>query len=163
MIAEHKLSDGNSEGEAAHTSIPSDDEGKIANLRQVLSHQFIHKGTEHPETLTKISELADLLFKTYKFDESEVYYRRSYEGRRRALGKTHITVYFSLARLAECIHSLRRFKEARLLFEEALLHLEAALGRGNIFIHASDMHPNNIVLNLNQHISVYCYASCRLP
>jgi len=101
---------------------------QIFMLKEVLKVQFTEKGTEHPVTLDNIQKLADLLFACYDYVEAQVYYKRCFEGRMRALGPGNILVYHSLARYAESVCALRRFDEAVLLFEEALIKFDAMLG-----------------------------------
>jgi tetratricopeptide (TPR) repeat protein len=105
-------------------------------------------GTEHPRTLNLLDAYAELNFVTRSFELAEQYFRKAWEGRKRAqtsyiieerdcfgpashvgsVGTTlkvfTFSIFLSETNLAKTLLQLMRYEEARVLYEEALVGVE---------------------------------------
>jgi tetratricopeptide (TPR) repeat protein len=85
----------------------------IALRRRVL-------GAEHPDTLTSMFNLANLLRQQKRFDEARKLGEETLEIRRRVLGSQHPDTLLSMGELAIVLCQQERLDDARKLLEEAL-------------------------------------------
>lgn len=116
---------------------------EIVRLRELMHQQFETKGTEHPHTLDTVTALADLLYKTLQFVESEDLYRRALRGRSANLGflhtsdEDHVICNNLTGKLALCLCKNRKFAESEGLLMESLARVEGEFG---------PEHPETILL-----------------
>ena len=123
-------------------------------------------GTEHPLTLNLLDEYAALNYDTRDFEKAAVYYRKAWEGRKRAqtsyivevrsdYGPASITgavgntlkvfdwaIFSSEYKLAKSLLELQKFGEAKLLYEEALVGIEH-LVQGGVYYDPNDKQQDD--------------------
>jgi len=143
--------DGGEEGKEEHDNAESknyfvvctdEQRAEMVVLKAYITEMMELKGTEHPDTLNSINVYAELCFLTRHFTEAEIFFRRAWHGRQRALtaydmasdGSRRvfpvydITIYNSQKRLADTLNALRRFTESEGLYVEALEGTEKHVG-----------------------------------
>jgi serine/threonine protein kinase/tetratricopeptide (TPR) repeat protein len=103
-------------------------ERALAIRRQVL-------GDEHPDTLTSIKGIGDLLQEQGRLSEAEEYFREALDGRRRVLGDEHLDTQDSLADWGFILVVQGRLSEAEGHFRRVLQWYRDALG---------DEHPKTL-------------------
>ncbi len=85
-------------------------------------------GVEHPDTVSSLSNLADLLSKHGQYDEAETLNRKALAVREKVLGYEHQDTSISLNNLACLLVTLGNYNEAEPLYRRALAIREKALG-----------------------------------
>ena len=83
---------------------------------------------DHPNTLTLVNNLGDLLQKQGKLEEAEVLYRRDLEGRERVLGLDHPSTLTSVINLGSLLYKQGKLEEAESFMRRALEGHERVLG-----------------------------------
>ena len=58
---------------------------ELERLKGIIQDLTEELGTEHPRTLDCLNEFAELCFTTKKFEQAELFFRKAWEGRQRAL------------------------------------------------------------------------------
>ena len=86
-------------------------------------------GKEHPDTLSSLNNLAELLRMKGDYAEAEPIYRRALEAKERVLGKEHPSTLSSLNNLAFLLYSKGDYAGAEPLFRRALEGCERVLGK----------------------------------
>ena len=84
----------------------------LARRRKVL-------GDDHPETLTSLNDLAELL-ELHDFKAADPLFRETYATRRRVLGDHHPSTLLSQNNLASCLRLQGCFKESKHIYRSAL-------------------------------------------
>ncbi|MCP4284423.1 MAG: CHAT domain-containing protein [Gammaproteobacteria bacterium] len=85
-------------------------------------------GSEHPQTLESIYNLAILYWSQGRYEEAEPLHKRALAARERALGPEHPDTLASINDLANLHHSQGRYGEAERLHKRALAAREQVLG-----------------------------------
>jgi serine/threonine protein kinase len=88
-------------------------EQSLENSRQTL-------GTDHPDTLTAMDDLAMLYYEQGRYKEAETLCTAALEGRRRVLGGEHRDTLLSMSNLAEIYEIQAKFPDAEALCRETL-------------------------------------------
>jgi tetratricopeptide (TPR) repeat protein len=101
---------------------------ELAALRSTL-------GVEHPDTLSSVSDLGQLLQARGKLDAAEPLVREALAGRRRLLGDTHPCTLASMSQLGRLLRARGDLGAAEALLREALSAQRRALG---------DEHPDTL-------------------
>jgi serine/threonine protein kinase/Tfp pilus assembly protein PilF len=101
----------------------------LATHRRVL-------GDEHPDTISSISDMGNLLVAQGKLAEAEPYLREALEKQRRTLGEEHRTTLRFMNRVGAQLLHQGKFAEAERYFREALEKQRRTLG---------EEHPETIV------------------
>ena len=70
--------------------------------RRALEGQGEGAWTEHPDTLTSVSNLGNVLSSQGKYEEAEAMHRRALEGREKVLGLEHPDTLTSVSNLGWC-------------------------------------------------------------
>ena len=94
-----------------------------------------HLGDEHPETLTSITEMGNLLGNQGKYEEAFVYYTEALEGKRRLLGDEHPDTLTSIKNMGHLLYWQGYYIEALPYYIEALEGSRRTLG---------DEHPHTL-------------------
>ncbi len=102
------------EAEPLHKSL-------LAICEQVL-------GTEHPNTLGGLNNLAELYRNQGKYEQAEPLYQRAMEAKERVLGPEHPSTLGSLNNLALLYKSQGKYEQAEPLYQRALEARERVLG-----------------------------------
>jgi len=121
---------------------------ELSRLYEEIQRLTTTLGTEHPRTLNILDEYAALNYDTRDFDQAAVYYRKSWQGRRRAQtsyiveargedGPASLTgavgntlkvfdwqIFTSQYKLAKTLIELQHYEEARQLYAAALIGVE---------------------------------------
>ncbi|KAK3612822.1 hypothetical protein LTR22_028443, partial [Elasticomyces elasticus] len=92
-------------------------------------------GPEHPNTLTSVSNLAEVLRSQGKYEAAEEMNRRALKGREKALGPEHPSTLTSVGNLAGLLESQGKYEAAEEMNRRALKGWEKALG---------PEHPNTL-------------------
>ena len=96
-------------------------EESLADRRTVL-------GTEHPETLATMNNLAVAYEKAGRFDQAEETQRTSLETKERVLGRNHPSVLGSIYNLAKFHRNRKQLETAIPLFEDVLMRGDESKG-----------------------------------
>ncbi|KAG1657908.1 hypothetical protein FOA52_005829 [Chlamydomonas sp. UWO 241] len=99
---------------------------RLSESALALTEKF--RGAGHPDTLSSVATLAELLHDQGKFDEAEPLFRRALAGRDEALGPTHPSTLNSVTYLANLLADQDKLDEAEPLYRRALAGCEKALG-----------------------------------
>jgi CHAT domain-containing protein/tetratricopeptide (TPR) repeat protein len=94
----------------------------------VLGYAESILGTDHPDTLVSVDQLADLYRFLGRHDEAEGLYRRVLASRERMLGTDHLDTLRSLTDLAHVYSSQDRYNAAERMYQRALTTRERVLG-----------------------------------
>ena len=89
-------------------------------LHRALAIQRKRLGTEHPETGTTLSNLANVLLAIRRLTEAETAQREALQILESTLGPEHPRVAISCSNLADVLRARRQFAAARKLYERAL-------------------------------------------
>ena len=100
----------------------------IDGLRKALEENRKNLGTEHPDTLGSMFDLAYALNEQGRYEEAEKLYRETMELRRRVLGPEHPDTLSSMNNLANSIDDQGRYEEAEKLHRETLEIRRRVLG-----------------------------------
>lgn len=85
-------------------------------------------GEEHPDTLTSMSDLAEISREQASFNDARKLHERVLEGRRRVLGKEHADTLASLNNLSGALHGQGDILGAREMLESVLETASRVLG-----------------------------------
>jgi serine/threonine protein kinase/Tfp pilus assembly protein PilF len=85
-------------------------------------------GDEHPDTLSSINSMAELLDYQGKMGEAEPYYREALESRRRVLGDEHPDTLVSIDNMGYLLQDQGKLTEAEPYYREALKTRRRVLG-----------------------------------
>ncbi|KAK3201035.1 hypothetical protein GRF29_213g764680 [Pseudopithomyces chartarum] len=96
--------------------------------RRALEGREKELGIQHPDTLTRVSDLASVLLYQGKYDEAEKLNRRALEGREKELGIQHPHTLLSVSNLSVVLAHQGKYDEAEKLNQRALEGLEKELG-----------------------------------
>jgi len=94
----------------------------------VLSTRRRVLGEDHPDTLSSIASMGDLLEAQGKLMEAEAHYREALDRRRRVLGQEHKDTLISIAVLGLVLQEESQLPEAEALQREALEKIRRILG-----------------------------------
>ncbi|EXM14285.1 hypothetical protein FOTG_17308 [Fusarium oxysporum f. sp. vasinfectum 25433] len=100
-------------------------------LSDILSTLELRKkvlGDEHPDTLTSMNGLSDTLVCLGKFQEAEEIYRSALALRKKVLGDEHPDTLMSMNGLEDALLCLEEFQEAEEMYQSALALRKKALG-----------------------------------
>ena len=98
-------------------------------LRRVLADCERVLGKEHPDTLTSVNNLAELLQSKGDYTEAEPLYRRALEGYERVQGKDHTDNLGIMNNLGFLLYNTGDYSKAEPLFRRALEGYEHTLGK----------------------------------
>jgi len=104
-------------------------ESALATRRRVL-------GEEHPDTLTSINNMGQLLEAQGRLDQAEPYFREALEKRRRVLGEEHPDTLGSINNMGSLLWSQGKFDQAEPYWREALEKYRRVLG---------EEHPDTLI------------------
>ena len=104
-------------------------------LRRMLESSRATHGDRHPDTLTKITNLALLLKAQGKLDEAAALLREALDGSRETLGSRHPQTLDSITNLASLLQDQGELSDAAPLYWEVLEAFRATLG---------DRHTNTL-------------------
>ena len=85
-------------------------------------------GSEHPDTLGSLNNLAILYDEQGKYEQAEPLYQRALEASERVLGPEHPDTLTSLNNLANLYYSQSKYEQAEPLYQRALTTRERVLG-----------------------------------
>lgn len=85
-------------------------------------------GLEHPNTLTSVKNLADVLRYQGKYEEAEAINRRALEGFEKALGPEHPSTLATVGNLASVLQDQGKYDAAEAMNRQALDGTEKARG-----------------------------------
>jgi len=88
-------------------------------------------GEDHPDTLTSLNEMGNLLERMNRLTEAEPYFRKALEVRRRILGNDDPNTLISVNDLGLVLYALNRFEETLPLYREAVESSIRVLGEDN--------------------------------
>ncbi len=97
-------------------------------------------GTEHPDTLGALNNLAILYWKQGKYEQAEPLYRRALDTYERVLGPEHPDTLSTVNNLAFLYSDQRKYEQAEPLYRRALSTFERVLGAN---------HPTTIKVREN--------------
>ncbi len=103
-----------------------DEAGRVARAALAEAERLL--GTEHPQTLTSINNLAFVYQSQGRYGEAEPLYRRALAARERVLGAEHPNTLTSVNNLAFLYQSQGRYGEAESLYRRTLAARERVLG-----------------------------------
>ncbi|KAK7178572.1 hypothetical protein PSPO01_15389 [Paraphaeosphaeria sporulosa] len=86
-------------------------------------------GTEHPNTLTSVSQLGSVLERLGRYEEAEASHRRALEGYEKVLGREHPHTLTSVYCLAHLLAQRHHISESLLLYQKACAGYSATLGK----------------------------------
>ncbi len=98
------------------------------HLESVLETRQRRFGRQHPETLSSIAQVGDLLIAQGEYPAAEKHLREALEGRRRALGDDHPDTLASINDMGVLHYSWEKYPEAEPFFFEALEGRRRLLG-----------------------------------
>ncbi len=134
---------------------------ELERLYSKIQSLTVELGTEHPRTLDILDEYAQLNFDTRNLETSAVYFRKAWEGRKRAqtsyiievrdsfgpasatgaIGNTlkvfTWSIFTSEYKLGKTLLELQQYEEALVLYEEALVGVEH-LVQGGVYYDPKD-------------------------
>eukprot|EP00808_Paulinella_micropora_P006814 g49116.t1 len=113
----------------------------IEYYRSTLASHESRLGPSHPDTLSSVNNLAELLRTQSKYAEAEPLYRRALEGREQQLGAMHPDTLASVNNLALLLKARGKYLEAEPLYRRSLEGREVVFGPS---------HPQtlSVVINL---------------
>jgi tetratricopeptide (TPR) repeat protein len=97
-------------------------------------------GPEHPDTLTSMSNLANVLRKQGKYEEAEAMNRQTLARREKVLGHEHPDTLMSVYSLAHLLTHQQRYSESLPLYKRACAGYEAVLGKDHPTTRACHQH-----------------------
>ncbi|PXF55240.1 MAG: hypothetical protein C4B58_15175 [Deltaproteobacteria bacterium] len=117
----------------------------IALAEEAYHYALEHLGTEHPDTLTSMNNLAALYQSQGRYSEAELLYKQALQLREKVLGKEHPNTLGSMNNLAALYRSQGRYSEAEPLYKQVLQLREKVPGRE---------HPDTLT-SMNNLAAVY--------
>ena len=96
--------------------------------RRALQGREKALGTDHPKTLTSVSNLASVLQDQGKYETAEEMNRRALKGSEKVLGTDHPETLTSVSNLAYLLRYCYRYQEALQLFQRASSGYHDTLG-----------------------------------
>ncbi|MCI5149030.1 MAG: tetratricopeptide repeat protein [Candidatus Electrothrix sp. MAN1_4] len=101
----------------------------IGLAEQARTYAVEYLGTEHPDTLTSINNLAGLYESQGRYSEAEPLYKECLQLREQVLGREHPDTLSSINELAVLYINQGRYSDAEPLFKYALQLREKVLGK----------------------------------
>ncbi|MDB4458223.1 tetratricopeptide repeat protein, partial [Akkermansiaceae bacterium] len=102
-----------------------------ALYRRALAAKEMEQGSEHPDTLSSINQLADLLESKGDYYGAEALFRRALAGREKALGPEHADTLASVNELGGVLKTKGDYNGAEILYRRALAGRKKALGQNH--------------------------------
>ena len=115
-----------------------------AELRVLVASRRETLGDKHPDTLTSINNMGELLHDLGKFNEAEPLFCEALAGFRETLGDRHPETLTSIHSMAMLLKAKGKLAEADMLLREALAGSRDTLG---------DKHPSTLMcINARAHL-----------
>ena len=99
------------------------------NISKAFEERERVLGSEHPDTLTNLGDLAEVVKSQGKYEEAEDMNRRALHGREKILGKEHSDTLTIIHNLALVLQHQGKYKEAEELVQRVVDSRERTLGK----------------------------------
>jgi tetratricopeptide (TPR) repeat protein len=99
---------------------------------QVMESRRRVLGTEHPHTLTSVSQLGSVLLSQGKYEEAEAMHQRALEAREKVRGREHPDTLTSASQLGLVLERQGKYEEAEAMYQRALEAREKVFGREHL-------------------------------